>query len=152
MFCLISYFLFSNNPYSLSSTSCELTWTCENSNFKFRDNFGIKKTCSRFEVPDWWFNVPAGTSMFRPVLQCVLEVPAGTSSPIQSAKYELEVPAGTSKLIKVPAGTLSFKQTFSTYFFVFIHLFKVVQLFMINTRYYSNLLNPFKIFELIYFN
>uniref|UniRef100_A0A2N9IP51 Reverse transcriptase Ty1/copia-type domain-containing protein n=1 Tax=Fagus sylvatica TaxID=28930 RepID=A0A2N9IP51_FAGSY len=48
---------------------------------------------SRFEVPDWWFNVPVGTSMCRPVLQCMLEVPAGTSNPNQSAKYELEVPA-----------------------------------------------------------
>ena len=61
-------------------------------------------------MPDWWFNVLAGTSMCRPVLQCVLEVPAGTSSPNQSAKYEFEVPTGTSKLIKVPAGTSSFKQ------------------------------------------
>jgi hypothetical protein len=49
-------------------------------------------------VPDWWFNVPAGTSMCRLVFQCVLEVPAGTSNPNQSAKYKLEVPAGTSNL------------------------------------------------------
>jgi hypothetical protein len=43
-----------------------------------------------------YFKVPAGTLMFRPVLQNVLEVPAGTSNPNQSAKYKLEVPAGTS--------------------------------------------------------
>ena len=69
----------------------------------FRDNFGIKKRApgSKCRI---------GGSMCRPVLQCVHEVPAGTSSPNQSAKYELEVPAGTSKLIKVPAGTSSFKQ------------------------------------------
>jgi hypothetical protein len=34
-------------------------------------------------VPDWWFNVPAGTS-----------------NPNQSAKYELEVPAGTLSFLK----------------------------------------------------
>jgi hypothetical protein len=73
------YFLFSNNPYSLSSTSCGLTWTCENSKFKFGDNFGIKQRAP------------------GPNFQNVLEVPAGTSNPNQSAKYKLEVPAGTSK-------------------------------------------------------
>jgi hypothetical protein len=71
------FFLFSNNPYSLSSTSCELTWTCENSKFKFRDNFGIKQRApgSKCRI---------GGSMCRPVLQCVLEVPAGTSNLNQS--------------------------------------------------------------------
>ena len=49
-------------------------------------------------MPDWWFNVPANTSMCWPVLQCVLKVPAGTPNPNRSAKYELEVPAGTSNL------------------------------------------------------
>jgi hypothetical protein len=85
------YFLFSNNLYSLSSTSCELTWMCENSKFKFRDNFGIKK-----RAPGLKCRIDG--SMCRPVLQCVLEVPAGTSNPNQSAKYEFEVPAGTSNL------------------------------------------------------
>jgi hypothetical protein len=90
--------------------------------------------------------------MFRPVLQCALKVPAGTSNPNQSAKYELEVPAGTSKLIKVLAGTLSFKQNrFQLLFLVFIRLLNVVPLFMINNRYNSDL-NLLKIFELIYLN
>jgi hypothetical protein len=103
-------------------------------------------------VPDWWFNVPAGTSKFRPVLQNVLEVPAGTSNPNQSAKYKLEVPAGTSNPNQSAGRYFEFLKNVFNFFFVFIHLFKVVQLFMINTRYYSDLLNPFKIFELIYFN
>jgi hypothetical protein len=67
-------------------------------------------------VPDWWFNVPAGT--FNVCLKCrpVLQI-----------------------LIKVPAGTLSFKKTFSASFLVFIRLLNVVPLFMINTRYNSDL-------------
>ena len=62
---------------------------CENSKFKFRDNFGIKKRApgSKCRI---------GGSMCWPVLQNVLEVPASTSNPNQRAKYELEVPAGTS--------------------------------------------------------
>ena len=62
------YFWFSNNPYSLSSTCCELTWMCENSKFKFRDNFGIKKRAASSKC---WI----GGSMCRPILQNVLEVP-----------------------------------------------------------------------------
>jgi hypothetical protein len=108
---------------------------CENSKFKFRDNFGIKKRALGLKCR-------IGGSMYRLVLQCVLEVPAGTSNPNQSAKYELEMPAGTS----------SFKKTFSASFFIFIRLFNVVPLFMINTRYNSDFLNLLKIFELIYFN
>jgi hypothetical protein len=89
--------------------------------------------------------------MCRPVLQCVLEVPAGTSNPNQSAKYELEVPAGTSNLNQSTGRYFEFKKTFSASFFVFIRLFNVVPLFMISTRYNSDL-NLLKIFELIYFN
>jgi hypothetical protein len=104
-------------------------------------------------VPDWWFNVTAGTLMCWSVLQNVLEVPAGTSNPNQSAKYELEVPAGTSNPNQSAGQYFEFlKNVFNFFFFVFIRLFKVFQLFMINTRYNSDLLNSFKIFELIYFN
>jgi hypothetical protein len=53
-------------------------------------------------------------------------------------------------LIKVPASTLSFKKKLSPSFLVFIRLLNVVPLFMINTRYNSDL-NLLKTFELIYF-
>jgi hypothetical protein len=68
-------------------------------------------------VPDWWFNVPAGTLMCRPVLQCVLEVPAGTSNPNQSAKYKLEVPAGTSNLNQSTGRYFEFKKNVFSFFF-----------------------------------
>ena len=64
---------------------------CENSKFKFRDNFKIKKRAPGLKCR-------ISGSICRPILQCVLEVPAGTSNPNQSAKYELEVPVGTSNL------------------------------------------------------
>ena len=108
--CLILYFLFSINPYSLSSTSCELIWTCENSKFKFRDNFGIKKCApgSKCRI---------GGSMCRPILQCAGRYFNVCLKCRPVLQIQIEVPNTNLKcrpvlqtLIKVPAGTLSFKK------------------------------------------
>jgi hypothetical protein len=85
----------------------------------------------------------------------VLQVRSAGLVPVQCAgRYFnvcLKCRSVLQTLIKVPAGTLSLKKRFQLLFFVFIRLFNVVPLFMINTRYNSDL-NLLKIFELIYFN